>query len=327
MSLRRFVLFALVLVIASSLFLMARSRAHLSQMIALPLALMVLMSYVGVALFPQYAVHQLTDVLEPQLAGDWRGVFSHKNMAGAAFAIATMMSLYVARRGHPVLGWGLTLACGLFVVMSGSKSSTMLLFGVLALAPLVMRIHNTVLRATLIIAPLLFLNAFGLGSVASPTLAQISKALPLESTFTGRADIWEFGLEKAGERLFTGYGFGAFWDTETTKYGGEDSTVWAGGAAHAHNSYLDTALTMGLPGLALALLAFVVVPLLDIGKARDNHADPALIAMLTQIWLFTLYVSCFETIFFARAGGPWITFLFAVFGLRYLASFRMQDGV
>jgi hypothetical protein len=44
--------------------------------------------------------------------------------------------------------------------------------------------------------------------------------------------------------------------------------------------------------------------------------------LLTQIWLFGLYVSSLESFLFDRADPIWFTFLFAVFALRYVASFR-----
>jgi len=79
---------------------------------------------------------------------------------------------------------------------------------------------------------------------------------------------------------------------------------------------------MGVPGVALALWAFVAEPLADVRKAVENGADPALVTLLTQIWLFALYVSSFESFLFDRSDPIWFTFLFAVFGLRCVSSFR-----
>ncbi len=81
-------------------------------------------------------------------------------------------------------------------------------------------------------------------------------------------------------------------------------------------------MSMGVPGVALALWALVAQPLADIGKAVRNGADPALLTLLTQIWLFGLYISSLESFLFDRSDPIWFTFLFAVFGLRYVASFR-----
>ena len=37
------------------------------------------------------------------------------------------------------------------------------------------------------------------------------RALPIDATFTGRADIWTFAVQALQARLLTGYGFSAFW--------------------------------------------------------------------------------------------------------------------
>jgi O-antigen ligase len=110
------------------------------------------------------------------------------------------------------------------------------------------------------------------------------------------------------------------------RFGVEDTTVWAGNASHAHNGYLDAVLTMGLPGLALTLLAFVIAPARELYRARERLADPALTTMAMQIWLFGIYLSSLESFFFDRSNAIWITFLFAVFTIRYLASFRVSGN-
>jgi O-antigen ligase len=83
-------------------------------------------------------------------------------------------------------------------------------------------------------------------------------------------------------------------------------------------------VSSGLPGLALALLAFLVQPLRDVAAAEARGADPALVAMLQQVWLFGLYLSGMETIFFDRNGPIWVTFVIAVFGLRYAACLTLR---
>ena len=47
--------------------------------------------------------------------------------------------------------------------------------------------------------------------------------------------------------------------------------------------------------------------------------------MVMQIWLFGIYLSALESFLFDRKNAIWITFLFAVFAIRYLATFRTSD--
>lgn len=321
-SLRRFILFALVATVSAALFLLPRGRLDLARLLAVVLALVLGFSYAGALLFPEIAVHQATDILEPQLAGDWRGVFAHKNTAGAIFVMGLFMSIYVARSGFAGTGVALGLACLAFVALSGAKSSTLLMAITLAVSAFVVSVRFFWLRAAVMLAPLVVLLALGPGTVVNETLARLVAALPLDVTFTGRTDIWEYALEKIGERPATGWGFSAFWTLESTRHGAEDMTQWAGkAAAHAHNGYLDAALNLGLPGLALTVLVLVLLPMRDFQQARREGADAALSLMLLQLWLFGIYLSVMESFLFVRFDPIWITFLFAVFGLRYLARF------
>jgi len=73
----------------------------------------------------------------------------------------------------------------------------------------------------------------------------------------------------------------------------------------------------------LFLAAFVVQPALDIRRALARGEEPALTLMFQQTWMFTLYLSAFESFFFNRAHPNWVTFLFAVFSLHYLARFKI----
>jgi hypothetical protein len=45
------------------------------------------LSYLGVLLVPHLAVHQASDLGEPELAGAWRGIYGHKNIAAGVTAV------------------------------------------------------------------------------------------------------------------------------------------------------------------------------------------------------------------------------------------------
>ena len=141
--------------------------------------------------------------------------------------------------------------------------------------------------------------------------------------FTGRTDIWTFAFQSLQQRLSTGYGFAAFWGASSIRDLPEGKE-WAAFASHSHNGYLDTALAMGLPGLVLLVVVLVVGPLQNFHVAdRGGNNGPLTMALL-QIWLFGLYLSSMESFFLDRADPLWFTFLMAVFGLHYLARFRVS---
>ena len=141
-----------------------------------------------------------------------------------------------------------------------------------------------------------------------------------EGTIYQRAD----GLWAAQLRLPTGYGFEAFWGTDAIRNVPE-GMEWAEYASHSHNGYLDTALSMGLPGLALLIVVLVIVPLRNFHSADSFGNGGPLTMALLRIWLFGLYLSSLESFFLDRADPTWVTFLVAVFGLHYLARFRVRE--
>jgi O-antigen ligase len=163
------------------------------------------------------------------------------------------------------------------------------------------------------------LNAVGVGSVVFPQLGEIVARLPIDSTFTGRSDVWAFAVLKAETRPIAGYGFDTFWNNSAMRFDAENG--WLKDVAHAHNGYLDAALSMGAIGLALTVWALVAQPLADLALARRRGADPVLTSLFARIWLYGLYASSLETFLFDRANPVWFAFLFAVFGLRYVAAF------
>jgi O-antigen ligase len=319
-SIKHAALNGFVAVAAASLLLLPQGRRHLASLLALAAGVLLALSYFGVIFMPEYAIHQATDLGEPNLAGDWRGVFAHKNEASAVFSMIAFIGVFVARSGRMIEGCALGAFSLLFVFLSDGKSSTVLCCATILVSLLATR-GPLVLSGVAALTPLLALNALGVGSVAFPQFAALSASLPLDTTFTGRTDIWRFALDKLPSHLSTGYGFSAFWNSESVRIAAADANSWAGQAAHAHNGYLDSVLSMGLPGLMLVLWAFVVQPFFDVRRAVRAGVDPALVLMLAQIWLFGIYLSSLESFFFNRNDPIWMTFLFAVFGLRYVACF------
>jgi O-antigen ligase len=321
-SLKRAALCGFIVIVTATLPLLPRGRSHLAILLGMAAGALLALSYFGVIFMPRYAVHQASDLVEPALAGDWRGVFGHKNDASAVFVFAAFTGIYVARAGYTVAGALIASLSLLFVVFAHGKAANMLWLPTLTLCVFVGGHGAARPWRMAALAPFVALNALGVGSVISAPLASLVANLPVDPTFTGRTDIWRYALGKVAAHPYLGYGFEAFWNTESVRYGTDNSGAWIAGAAHAHNGLVDVAISMGVPGVALALWAFVAQPLADIGKAVANGADPALVTLLTQFWLFGLYVSTLESFLFNRQDPIWFTFLFAVFGLRYVSSFR-----
>lgn len=324
-SIRRFTLTACVVATAAALLLVPRSQQELTRWLLTATLIVLGLSYAGVALLPHLSIHQATDLQEPQLAGDWRGNFAHKNVAAAVMAMFVFIGIYGLRSGAVISGLAVTALSAIFLLFTHGKSSLGLLILVLAVSLLVPRLRSLWSRAAVCLAPLVLINALSVGAVLIPALAALAGALPFDTSFTGRTDIWRFAAESIATRPLTGYGFSAFWGSKIM--GTPDPGLeWATEAAHSHNGYLDAGLTMGLPGLALVILVLAIGPLRDYHLAdRRGHGGP-LNQMFLQIWLFGIYLASMESFFLDRADPIWFNLLLAVFGLHYLARFRTIES-
>jgi O-antigen ligase len=323
-SIKRFALTVCVTAVAASLMLLPKSRNELVRWVSTAAMALLAVCYLGLLLAPNLSIHLATDAQEPALAGDWRGSFGHKNMAAAMMAMLLFLGVYVVRSGAWLSGVIIVGLASLFLLNAEGKSALALCFTVLVLTSLAVKVSAFWLRAAMLLTPLILLNLFGIGTVMNEGLAAVAKHLPVDSSFTGRTDIWTFGLQASKLRLATGYGFAAFWGSSAVQHLPE-GMEWAATAAHSHNGYLDTALTMGLPGLALVIAVLVIAPLRNFHAAEVGGNRGPLALALLRIWLFGLYLSSLESFFLDRADPLWFTFLVAVFGLHYLARFRLAE--
>ena len=142
-------------------------------------------------------------------------------------------------------------------------------------------------------------------------------------TFTGRTDVWQFVSERLTQRPLTGFGFAAFWGTPEVVYGMGQNEVWANTAGHAHNGYLDLALTVGIPGAVLGFLWLVVLPLMDFYRSPRGRSAAPLEMLFLRVCLFAAYASCFENQLL-REGMAALFLFMATFGLRLLSVTRVR---
>jgi O-antigen ligase len=323
-SIRRFALTACVIAVAAAMMLLPKSQNELMRWFSVAALVLLALCYLGILLAPQLSVHLATDAQEPELAGNWRGSFGHKNVAAAMIAMLLFLGIYVARCGAWISGVAIIGFASLFLLYSAGKSSLTLCFAVLLLTSATSVVRSFWLRAVMLLVPLLLLNVLSVGTVMFDGLAEIARLLPLDTTFTGRTDIWSFAVQALQKRLSIGYGFSSFWGSSSIQNLPEGKE-WAAFASHSHNGYLDTALGMGLPGLALLVLVLVIEPLRNFHRADLGGNNGPLAMALLRIWLFGLYLSSMESFFLDRADPLWFTFLLAVFGLHYLARFRVRE--
>ncbi len=325
LSIRAFAFTGIVMVIACVSLVLATTQRQFALILGLAALATVLICYAGLVVFPETAMHTHGDRVEPEHAGSWRGLYDHKNIAGAMMSFFAMIGLYVAAVRSRVLGYTLFGLSAVFLGFTMAKTSIGLFPLTLLLAAIVERIRGPGLRAIVCLAPLALMLTFTVGSVLLPPVHALLNTLSPGQTFTGRTEIWGFVFDRLADRPFTGYGFEAFWGSDfvTGAETGEDETGIAQGIVHGHNSYVDVVISMGLPGLALIALILVFLPLADYAKSRRFAENADLSRLYLRIWLFAIHAACLESFFFRRADPVWFTLVFAVLGLRLVSLWRV----
>jgi O-antigen ligase len=322
-SARRFALSLMTFLLAALLPWLTRGSRQFANLLMAAAAVVLTLSYLGVLFAPQLTIHQVTDIGEPEIAGAWRGIFGHKNIAAGVMAVFIYVGWYAARMGRPLGGTLVALAAFVFLIFSEGKSALGLVFVVAFIAWLVDRAPTLWAKVLIAFGPLALIHVFTIGASMSGSIAALTAALPIDATFTGRTEIWSFAIDAITAQPFKGHGFEAFWYSDSLRYGVESSNLWMAAVATSHNSYVDLALTIGIPGLALVALALLVSPLRDFHRRLPENGELARLFLL--LWLFPLYLGTFEAFFLSRANPMWFVLALAVCGLRCTALFVGEE--
>lgn len=270
-------------------------------------ALIVLLDWLTVQIITN-AIHQANEA-EPLLAGNWRGIHTHKNEAGALCAIAALLFGDLAFRSRSFITAPALAALSVgFLVMTQSKTSE----GAVIVAALVglfidRGYRNPVLRNILSIVGLcvLILLAIGFGDQAVELMAFLDDP----GSLTGRVQIWPVLFRYAADHLLLGSGYGSFWAIGSASPVYEDGAEWLTTIAHAHNGYIDLLVQIGLVGLVTAVFALVVRPLYIL--TTQPLPPPQSRWLLASIISFCLFHDLLESSLLDRSNIIWIIMLIA----------------
>lgn len=290
--------------------------------------LVVVLCYAGLFLYPGIAIHTSASA-EPQHAGLWRGLFSHKNVAGPVMAALSFAGLYLFRRGRRRSGFVLFVTALYFLSNTGSKTTAGIvpLAIVMVMGPSIFGMRRLV---PVIFAVALILSAVAtVGIVISRPLWELSQQLSPGLTYTGRTALWSFSLDMLANRPWFGYGYESFWGTPLLLNQDQpfDRSWDIRNIVHGHNGYLDIAVLMGLPALIVAVMTFLVVPMVDFLRVSHRRENVFLADLFMMILIFTSLNAFLESFFFRRADPVWLFLVLSAFGLRFVARFPVHRKV
>ncbi|USI72464.1 O-antigen ligase family protein [Sphingomonas morindae] len=225
-----------------------------------------LCSLVMVAFFPVLGLAHMGGPYETS----WRGAIGHKNTAGFVYGLGGLIAglAYIDRLADRRLALATGLLCALIAVKS--DSATALVAGASALF-LTLALRGAALLPGTV--RLLLLGAFS-GLLLSALMLALSMPDLLAAmvgrdlTLTGRTLIWSEVWTLIEARPLSGWGY-AFWQIDTPERA-HIFKVIAYVASHAHNSWLDLWLQVGLFGMivvGLDLLRSIATGLIRLARA------------------------------------------------------------
>jgi exopolysaccharide production protein ExoQ len=238
-----------------------REQLHL---LCLTFTVAAVLSYFVAIFAPSYGIGS------GDFAGDWQGIFSHKNTLGSCMALGFLIC-FLAFRSEGPSGWRFGIGavlCGLLVLLSRSATSIVVLTGVMVAFA---AFHPPGLFRRRLFS---WLAVWGVVlasgvSIAASQYLQILDYLGKDEGLTGRTAIWAFVWSNILERPILGFGYYAFWMGQE----GPSSVWWESTGSpifHSHDAFLDVWVQLGLVGLVLLLVVLTLSLRRALSLMRSN---------------------------------------------------------
>lgn len=277
--------FAVVCTTLGGVVIASRFRwAQIAEITAVTFAVLAVLSLVVCLAVPRIGV--MTEIFP----GAWRGLWVEKNILGGIMALG--FSIFAAAailNPRRALTWcGFAVLALFLVVMSQSKTSLVsLLLGAMAMGFIYIVQRGPALGVAsvwLAVSACALAGAFVF--FASDVFFEL---LGKDATLTGRTEIWTAIIRQIEQRPWTGYGYEAVWGDRS----GRGPFAWVVKEAgfipqHAHNSWLEQWLGLGMIGLAawgLFYLQAMMTAVLAIFRHRGAYLAFPFLLMFSLITL------------------------------------------
>jgi O-antigen ligase len=282
-------------------------RRLLSQLTAW-CAILLLANWAAILLFP-HAKHGAEE-LDQALVGNWRGIFTTKNETGAFCVVSVLLFTHAMLRSRSyIVGPALVFLTVIFLYMTASKTSAALLVVAATSGALItVAYRNPILRGVLL--GICILAALAASVFLSDEFFGLFSFLDDPMAFTGRTMLWNAALDYASQNLLLGAGYGSFWAIGANSPILWHPSEWVTEAINAHSGYLDILIQLGLPGLTLVIVFFILRPLALLSTHEIHPALPRW--LLGAIIVFFILHNFLETSFMDRASSFWFFFLTAL---------------
>jgi exopolysaccharide production protein ExoQ len=276
-------------------------------------------SLFAVLLVPDYGL------MEGRHEGLWRGITGQKNNLAQIMLIGVVLSYLASRTAHGMtkqLYRASALLCLFTLFMAGS--ATAWLVGIISLLCFCffLAVRNSQGHVRHMLMLLGGLMTVGLVILLSGFSQPIFELMGRDATLTDRIPLWQGVWTAINDRPWLGFGYGQFWN-ET--HGTAISYVRAfllWDSPHAHNGILELALNLGLIGVLLFAISFLITCRRVALIVADRHTDLGVLAGLVMV--LTVCFNVTEAALVTGANILWVLYLYCA--LRLPLEARLRSG-
>ncbi len=257
------------------------------------------MSFAFVIILPDYGInHDVTP-------GAWQGAFAQKNNFAQIMVLAILVFGFWRPESRSWVRWVAVCVSAALLLLSRSATGIVVCVAILSAIPLFKLIRGrfTVVIPLAIGACLVLVSILLVASANSDAVLGLLHRSP---DLTGRTELWSAVLYSISKRPWLGFGFSAFWEGMK----GESETVldavgW--NAWYSHDGFLDVLVQIGVAGLALWIVGYIILWRRAIRFAAKSAGTAAL--WLCTYLLFILLYNITEGSILSQNGIYWILYI------------------
>jgi exopolysaccharide production protein ExoQ len=277
-------------------------KSDLLHSVFLVYAFAAFLNFVFVFIMPPLSMEHVT----PGYAGYFAGKNYLGQLAGVAFLLSVMEIFENRRRPFAIVVAALSIA---LLLLSNSKTSLALALFAPVLATLTLVLKRWAKLSPAILPVAVVLIYMVVSSFSSFNVYKLSYLMYGESTFTGRAFIWDFATYEIEQRPFFGWGYQSFWQVGPSGPAKIDGPGWIKEMPHAHNGFLDIRLEVGYIGFAI-FLGFLLTTLHACGRLLDLR--PSRGWSVLSLAYFVIVNNFLESTWMRGSEFVWVVFLIIV---------------
>jgi exopolysaccharide production protein ExoQ len=222
----------------------------------------------------------------PGGGGGIRGVYPHKNILGAAMALAFLVEWYLREHQSWAKILRLLSLCAYGSLLIASDSMTSIVTAIAALGTVwTFRTLHTRFQIPAWALGLFLTVGIGAAALMGISAADVMGLLGRSSDLTGRTELWSAVFESILEKPLLGFGFSGFWKGASSSSDNVQGQIgWA--PTYSHDGYLEITLSLGLVGLLLVIWLLVI--LFKRSWRRAEEGDSALDAWPLAVFFFVV---------------------------------------